>query len=163
MAWYVVHVGRQPGVYSNWVHDHAQVSGYKGACHKKYKSSEEAFAAFYDLQNKEVKPTASHEPVAPDPKKMELSNVKDATLGTSIVPSQQPSASETTEEVGPSRMPIIVDSSSSNEPVALAPEPREALPLTQTEEIRFKEARAESAKNNGRLQMMKRSSSTPPT
>ncbi|XP_034586742.1 uncharacterized protein [Setaria viridis] len=63
----------------------------------------------------------------------------EATLGTSIVPFQQPSAREPTEEVGPSRGPIIVESSSSDKLVAPVPEPRAALPPAQAEEMRFKE------------------------
>jgi viroplasmin and RNaseH domain-containing protein len=57
MAWYVVYVGRHPGVYSNWDDAHAQVNGYSGACHKKFKCKEEAFEAFYG-SHKEVKPVA---------------------------------------------------------------------------------------------------------
>jgi viroplasmin and RNaseH domain-containing protein len=55
MAWYVVHVGRRPGVYSNWDDAHAQVNGYKGCCHKKFKTREEAFEAFYGGHYNEVK------------------------------------------------------------------------------------------------------------
>jgi viroplasmin and RNaseH domain-containing protein len=57
MARYVVYVGRQPGVYSNWDDAHAQVNGYSGACHKKFKCKEEAFEAFCG-SHKEVKPVA---------------------------------------------------------------------------------------------------------
>lgn len=63
----------------------------------------------------------------------------EATLGTSIVPFQQPSVREPTEEAGPSRTPIIIESSSSDELVARVPELRAALPPMQAEEIRFKE------------------------
>jgi viroplasmin and RNaseH domain-containing protein len=34
MTWFVVHVGRRPGVYSNWDDAHAQVNVYRGACQK---------------------------------------------------------------------------------------------------------------------------------
>jgi len=47
MAWYVVHVGRQTGVFSGWGDCHAQVDGFSGACYKKYRTKEEAFSAFY--------------------------------------------------------------------------------------------------------------------
>nr|XP_034604565.1 flocculation protein FLO11-like [Setaria viridis] len=63
----------------------------------------------------------------------------EATLGTSIVPFQQPSAREPMEEAGRSRALIIVESSSSDELVAPVPESRAALPPAQAEEIRFKE------------------------
>ena len=47
MAWYVVHVGKEPGVYSSWAEAHAQVDGFKGNCYKKYKTRNEALIAFY--------------------------------------------------------------------------------------------------------------------
>jgi viroplasmin and RNaseH domain-containing protein len=47
MAWYVVHCGKEPGMYSSWDKPHAQVDGFKGACYKKFKSREKAFQAFY--------------------------------------------------------------------------------------------------------------------
>ena len=47
MAWYVVYVGRQTGVFSSWGDCHAQVDGFSGACYKKYRTKEEAFSAFY--------------------------------------------------------------------------------------------------------------------
>jgi viroplasmin and RNaseH domain-containing protein len=68
MAWYVVHVGRRPGVYSNWDDAHTQVNGYKGCCHKKFKTREEAFEAFYGRHYNEVK-VISPEIVALDVKK----------------------------------------------------------------------------------------------
>jgi viroplasmin and RNaseH domain-containing protein len=61
MAWYVVHVGRRPGVYSKWDDAHAQVNGYKGCCHKKFKTREEAFQAFYDGHYNEVKQIPSQD------------------------------------------------------------------------------------------------------
>jgi viroplasmin and RNaseH domain-containing protein len=50
MAWYVVHVGRKTGVFSTWDACHDQVIGFKGACYKKYKTREEAVAAFHGPQ-----------------------------------------------------------------------------------------------------------------
>ena len=47
MAWYVVHVGCQTGVFSSWGDCHAQVDGFSGACYKKYRTKEEVFSAFY--------------------------------------------------------------------------------------------------------------------
>nr|XP_034591770.1 lysine-rich arabinogalactan protein 18-like [Setaria viridis] len=47
------------------------------------------------------------------------------TLDTSIVPFQQPSARQLTEEASPSRAPIIIESSSSDEPIVPAPKMRE--------------------------------------
>ena len=47
MAWYVVSVGRQTGVYSTWEACHDQVNGFKGACYKKYKTKDEAMEAFH--------------------------------------------------------------------------------------------------------------------
>jgi hypothetical protein len=47
MAWYVVHHGREPSVYSSWDKAHALVDGFKGNCYKKYNSREEAFEAFF--------------------------------------------------------------------------------------------------------------------
>jgi viroplasmin and RNaseH domain-containing protein len=68
MAWYVVHVGRRPRVYTNWDDAHAQVNGYKGCCHKKFKTREETFEAFYGCHYNEVK-AISPEIVALDVKK----------------------------------------------------------------------------------------------
>jgi len=50
MAWYVVHVGKEPRVYSSWAEAHAQVDGFKGNCYKKYKTRNEALLAFYGDQ-----------------------------------------------------------------------------------------------------------------
>jgi viroplasmin and RNaseH domain-containing protein len=47
MAWYVVHVGKEPGVYGTWAEAHAQVDGFKGNCYKKYNTRNEALQAFY--------------------------------------------------------------------------------------------------------------------
>lgn len=52
MTWYVVHNGRQTGVFSSWKECHAQVIGYKGACYQGYKSRDDAFHAFYGHENK---------------------------------------------------------------------------------------------------------------
>lgn len=46
MTWYVVHRGRQTGVFFSWEECHAQVNGFKGACYKGYKSRHEAVAAY---------------------------------------------------------------------------------------------------------------------
>ena len=43
------------------------------------------------------------------------------------------------QEAGPSRALIVVESSSSDEPIAPVPEKRVALPSAQAREIRFKE------------------------
>ena len=50
MSWYVVHAGRKTGVFSTWEACHEQVIGFKGACYRKYKTREEAFAAFNGAQ-----------------------------------------------------------------------------------------------------------------
>ena len=50
MAWYVVHIGKEPGVYSSWAEAHAQVDGFKGNCYKKYETRNEALLAFYGDQ-----------------------------------------------------------------------------------------------------------------
>ena len=47
MAWYVVHVGRVPGIYRTWRDCHAQVHRYPGNnCYKKYNTEAEALAAY---------------------------------------------------------------------------------------------------------------------
>jgi viroplasmin and RNaseH domain-containing protein len=57
MVWYVVHVGRQTGIFSSWGLAHAQVDGYRGGCCKKYRTKEEADAAYYGLlEEQEVQP-----------------------------------------------------------------------------------------------------------
>ena len=80
MLWYVVHHGQTPGVYSNWHDAHAEVDKFKGACHKKYQSEQEAYVAFYGRQDvlrppplepaaPPLEPTAPPlEPIAPDKK-----------------------------------------------------------------------------------------------
>ena len=67
MTWYVVHRGRTPSVYSNWHDAHAEVDQFMGACHKSYKSKQEAYAAFYGCQDV-VRPPTPLEPAAPDKK-----------------------------------------------------------------------------------------------
>jgi hypothetical protein len=47
MAWYVVHVGRVPGVYSSWAMALEQVHKYPGNCYKKYNTEDEAMQAFF--------------------------------------------------------------------------------------------------------------------
>ena len=67
MTWYVVHRGWTPGVYSNWHDADAEVDQFKGACHKSYKSKQEAYAAFYGRQDV-LRPPPPLEPAAPDKK-----------------------------------------------------------------------------------------------
>nr|WCL16046.1 inclusion body protein [Chrysanthemum yellow edge associated virus 2] len=45
-SWYVVFKGRHPGIYSNWAVVAEQVNGFPGASYKKYKTKEEAEAAY---------------------------------------------------------------------------------------------------------------------
>ena len=47
MAWYVVHVGRLPGIYLTWEDCYAQVNQYPGNCYKKYNTEAEALRAYY--------------------------------------------------------------------------------------------------------------------
>ena len=47
MAWYVVHVGRMPGIYLTWEDFYAQVNRYPGNCYKKYNTETEALRAYY--------------------------------------------------------------------------------------------------------------------
>jgi viroplasmin and RNaseH domain-containing protein len=53
MAWYVVHVGRVPGIYQTWRDCHAQVHRYPGNCYKKYNTQAEALRAYngVNIQN----------------------------------------------------------------------------------------------------------------
>ena len=53
MAWYVVHVGRMPGIYQTWRDCHAQVHRYPGNCYKKYNTQAEALRAYngVNIQN----------------------------------------------------------------------------------------------------------------
>ena len=67
MPWYVVHHGWTPGVYSNWHDAHAEVDQFMGACHKSYKSKQEAYATFYGRQDV-VRPPPQLDPIAPDKK-----------------------------------------------------------------------------------------------
>ena len=60
MAWYVVHVSRQTGVFSSWRNCHAQVDGFSGACYKKYRTKEEAFSAFYGQPGTNVASAAKY-------------------------------------------------------------------------------------------------------
>lgn len=67
MSWYVVHAGRRTGVFSTWDACHAQVDGFRGACYKKYKTREEAVAAFYGPKNEpELKPVVADSKVMMD-------------------------------------------------------------------------------------------------
>ena len=62
-----MHHGRTHGVYSNWHDAHAEVDKFKGAWYKKYRSEQEAYAAFYGRQDV-LKPPPPLEPAAPDKK-----------------------------------------------------------------------------------------------
>ena len=44
--WYVVYVGKVPGVYTEWSECHDQVNGFKGNNFKGFKSKEEAEASY---------------------------------------------------------------------------------------------------------------------
>ncbi len=46
MGFYVVWRGRKPGVYSTWDEAKAQVEGFSGALYRKFKTLEDALAAF---------------------------------------------------------------------------------------------------------------------
>jgi ribonuclease HI len=46
MAFYVVWKGRKPGVYETWDEARAQVEGFPGALYRKFKTLEDALAAF---------------------------------------------------------------------------------------------------------------------
>lgn len=46
MAWYVVFVGRRPGIYEDWHACHAQVAGFSNCAHKKFKTKKEAVEAY---------------------------------------------------------------------------------------------------------------------
>ena len=56
MAWYVVNVGRVPGIYRTWQECHAQVNGHPGNLYKKYNTEAEALAAYYgpNISNNDV-------------------------------------------------------------------------------------------------------------
>ena len=47
MTWYLVHVGRLPGIYLTWEDSYAQVNQYPGNCYKKYNIEAEALRAYY--------------------------------------------------------------------------------------------------------------------
>ena len=46
MAWYVVFVGRVPGIYLTWEDCYAQVQGYANNCYRKYNTEGEAVVAY---------------------------------------------------------------------------------------------------------------------
>jgi len=46
MTWYVVYIGRVPGVYSEWNDCHRQVNKFSGNNYKGYPTREEAVAAW---------------------------------------------------------------------------------------------------------------------
>lgn len=61
MSWYVVHAGWRTGVLSTWE------ACIIGACYKKYKTREEAVAAFYGPKNEpELKPVVADSKVMMD-------------------------------------------------------------------------------------------------
>ena len=70
---------------------------------------------------------------------MSLFNFLTQVTGTLSAPPNQPLV--IFREAGPSKAPIIVESSSSDEPMVPAPESRVTASQTQFEEIRFKEVR----------------------
>jgi len=63
MAWYVVSHGRKCGIFASWEDCHEQGNGFSEALYKKYKTMEEARAAFsgtaakeeYNLGDREIK------------------------------------------------------------------------------------------------------------
>ena len=46
MTWYVVYVGRVPGVYDHWEHAHIQVHGFSGNMYKGYTTRREVEARY---------------------------------------------------------------------------------------------------------------------
>ena len=50
-AWYVVHVGRQPGMYRSWQDCYAQVNRYPGALHKKCYTEAGAVEAYHHFSS----------------------------------------------------------------------------------------------------------------
>ena len=45
-TWYVVYIGRVPGVYTEWSECHAQVNGFSGNKYKGFKSKKEVEASY---------------------------------------------------------------------------------------------------------------------
>ena len=46
--WYVVYIGRVPGVYTEWSECHDQVNGFSGNDYKGFKSKKEAEASYLE-------------------------------------------------------------------------------------------------------------------
>ena len=51
--WYVVTRGRKTRIFTSWEECHEHVNGFPGALFKKYKTKEEATAAFFGTADKE--------------------------------------------------------------------------------------------------------------
>ena len=51
MAWYVVHVGREPGIYRTWEDCYAHVNFYQGNLYKQYNIEAKALRAYYDAMS----------------------------------------------------------------------------------------------------------------
>ena len=63
MTWYVVYVGRVPGVYDHWEEAHVQVHGFSGNRYKGYTTRAEAEARYTlylagERRRNRMKPTA---------------------------------------------------------------------------------------------------------
>ena len=54
MKYYVVWIGRKPGIYDNWKDCERQVKGYSGAKYKSFKSKSDAEFALNDLTRWDV-------------------------------------------------------------------------------------------------------------
>nr|TKW15445.1 hypothetical protein SEVIR_5G237000v2 [Setaria viridis] len=87
-----------------------------------------------------------------------------AETGVPVLPPTEPSARKVSQEAGPSRMPIIVESSSSDEPIAPAPEPREqdtpnnslfsfAVALSDDEEVTSRQVTLSSVPDDVRAKL----------
>ena len=87
MAWYIVWVGRQPGIYRRWVDANRQVHRYPGNSHKKFNTEAEALFAFYGpnqgLEIEENPPALEIEgPQAPEIEGPSTRDMKIRTLPT---------------------------------------------------------------------------------
>jgi hypothetical protein len=59
MKWYVVFIGRKPGVYADWESCHNQVIGFSRACYRSFKTKGDVVAAY----NRHLRATKVSEPV----------------------------------------------------------------------------------------------------
>jgi hypothetical protein len=59
VAWYVVHVGKKPGIDRSWEDCYAQVKRYSGALHKKYDTEAAAVEVYHRFRS------ANHGQLAP--------------------------------------------------------------------------------------------------